>query len=91
MSDLQAIAIGGKLNYTFDFSDAIAGSVTLDSVAFSVPSPLTYTQANDLANKKSTAQITGALHGFTYQVRAIGTLSSGELVPKTLTLRGFNG
>lgn len=91
MSDLQAIAVGGKLNYQFDWSSEVSGAVTLDSVTASVPSPLTVTKTDDLGNKKSTLQIAGALHGVTYQVRALGTLSTGEIVPKTLTLRGFNG
>ncbi len=92
MSDLQVLGPSGKLLYTFDFTDEIPAGQTLTGVAFTVPPPLAvYATSPDLANKKSTVGLQSSVHGGTYQVRADGTLSNGEIIPKTLTVRGFNG
>lgn len=91
-NDLQALAVNGKLLYTFDWSDVMPAGQTLNSIDYVLPTPLTtFADSDDLANFKGTVGIQGAVHGATYQVQAKGTLSNGEHVVKNLTIRGFDG
>jgi hypothetical protein len=91
-ADLQALAVAGQLLYTFDWAAEVPAAVTIISVAYVLPSPLTqFASSEDFGNKKSTIGLQGALHGETYQVRATATLSNTEQVVKNLSVRGFNG
>lgn len=92
MSDLQVLAVGGKVAFTVDFTAEVPAGVTVSNIAFSIPSPLaSFAISPDLVNKKSTVGLQGAVHGATYQVRATAALSSGEDIVKNITVRGFNG
>lgn len=92
-NDLQATAVGGKLLFTFDWTPEISGSVTLTAVAYTLPTGISMvgSQSDDLANKKSSVNLQGFAHGLTQYVKAAGTLSTGEVIPKTLAVRGING
>lgn len=82
----------GELLYTFDWSADIPVGVALSSVAYTVPIPLDkYIDTPDIANKKSTIGLRGAVHAGLYEVLALATLNSGEKVPKAITIRGFRG
>jgi hypothetical protein len=90
MSDLFAHAPAGELLYTFDWSADVPSGVSITQVDYTLPSPLqSFADADDFPNKRSTIGIRGVLHGATYQVHALATLSSGEKVPKTLVIRGY--
>lgn len=92
MSDLQVLAVGGKVAFTADFTLEVPVGVTVSNIAFTIPPPLSsFAISPDLANKKSTVGLQGAVHGVTYQVRATATLSSGEDIVENVTVRGFNG
>lgn len=92
MSDLLLLPCDGELAFQFDFTDMVVAPTTLVSVTYTVPSPLTaFGQTDDLANFKSTIGLKGAVHGQTYVVQALGTLSNGEKVPKDAVFVGFNG
>ena len=93
MSDLQAFHVGGKLLYTFDWTlEMPAGGVTISSIDYVLPTGITqFADSDDLVNFKGTGGFQGFAHGGTYQVVAKATLSNQESIPKTLTVRGFNG
>ena len=91
MNDFQMIPVGGALSYTADFTDALPASVTLSACTWSIsPSINLSNQVDSLGSALSTIRVSGALHGITYTLQAIGTLSNGETVPKDVTLLGFN-
>ncbi|HRC61642.1 MAG TPA: hypothetical protein PLX85_00275 [Dehalococcoidia bacterium] len=79
------------LIYTFDFSDEVPAGVSVTAIAIVAPAPLTTSgKTDDLPNKQTRVLISGAIHGQTYQVEATATLSNGETVPLSATLRGWN-
>lgn len=80
------------LKYTFDWSADIPEGISLVSVAHTVPSPLVIeSEVTDVDALQSTVAIAGSMHGQTYLVTALATLSNGEQIPGEATLRGFNG
>lgn len=94
MNDAQILPVGGSLLYTPDFSADIPAGVSLLSVAFTVePSGgLTLSsQSNDYANGQSTILATGSAHGISYVLKATPTLDNGEIMPKSISVLGFNG
>lgn len=92
MSDLQAFHVGGKLLYTFDWSAEIPGAATMSAIDYVLPTGVTqFADADDLVNFRGTGGFEGFAHGQTYQIVAKATLSNSEVIPKTLTVRGFNG
>lgn len=92
MNDLQAVAIGGKLRFTFGWSGELPEGHSLTAIDYLLPAPLaSFADVDDLPNKQGTIGIEGALHGATYLVRAVATLSNQEQIAKNLTVRGFNG
>ena len=92
MSDLQAFHVGGKLLYTFDWTAEVPATVTITQIDYVLPVGITqFADSDDLANFNGTGGFQGFAHGGTYQVVAKATLSNAEIIPKTLTVRGFNG
>lgn len=92
MNDLQWLAVGEKDAFEVDFSAKVPVGVTVSNIAFTIPAPLSsFAITPDLANKKSTVGLQGAVHGATYQVRATATLSTGPEIVENFTVRGFNG
>jgi len=90
MTDLYLLPVGGDLYWTFDFTDEISAPGTLVSVT--ITSALTLEdQSDDVGNKQSSVRITGAQHGITYTVTAVGLTSTGEDVVKSITIRGWAG
>lgn len=92
MSDLQLLALGGELLYTFDFALEVTDPVTVTGIDYTVPSELTqFADSDDLPNKKGTIGLrphaTNGKHGQTVQVKAVATLSNSEKVPKFMTVR----
>ena len=77
-----------SLVYTFDFSGDLPVSVTVISVVVSVPSPMTQT-GGSLTGAAYTVLLSGVVHGVTYNVNALATLSNGELVSRTVAIRGY--
>lgn len=95
MNDLQFLPSEAKYAYTADFADQLPNvTVTVTSVVWSI-SPSTGitlgSQADDLANARSTIFVSGQSHGATYLLQAKATLSNTEIIVKDITLRGFNG
>lgn len=99
MADLYAQAVGSELFHTFDWSDQIPATsplTTISSVDYTFPS-LSPTEiaegvsSDNFPSYLSTVEVTGILHGRTYMIRALATLSNGEVIVKNLIIRGFNG
>lgn len=82
----------------FDPGDSANISITWDnlgpgavvSVAYTPITGLTITPQSVIANV-STVRISGLKHGLTYQLEAIATLNTGEILNRNIPLRGFNG
>jgi hypothetical protein len=78
----------GKLDYTFDWSDDIEAPITLVTVSHVVPEDLSIdSELVDEDAATSTVILTGGVHGGTYLVKALATLSNGILVPGEVTIR----
>ena len=83
---------GSSLKYTYEWEDEIPAGITLVSVVNTLPDGLTaVSELTDAEAMTSTVQILGTEHGKVYEIGALATLSNGELVPATATIRGFNG
>jgi hypothetical protein len=91
-NDFQMLNVDSALLYTFDFSDEIIPPATLTSVTFSQEGTgLTLGgQLDDLNNYLSSIRLSGAVHGRTYCIQALGVTSTGESIVKDLKLIGFN-
>lgn len=98
MSEFFALAPGAKEFYTFDWSEEIpAGSpaITISSVSYSISPSLSPQQlrefdtAEQFDQYRSSVGLQGALHGRTYLVTALCTLSNGEVIPKAIAIKGF--
>jgi hypothetical protein len=75
-----------------DWSGVIDPGATLSSVAYTLPASLTQVAARIDANAgRSIIKVSGVRHGVTYQIQAVATLSTGQTLPLTAPLRGFNG
>jgi hypothetical protein len=99
MAALQFIATNGKLLFTFDWTLEIPSTspeTTISSVEYVLPSNtsppelVTFTTSEDFANYLSTVGLEGAVHGKTYYVAALATLSNGEVVAQGVTLKCLN-
>lgn len=91
-AQIQLKTPDADLVYTFDWSDDIPDGVQLDSVVHLVPAPLEIElEQTDPATNRSTVQISGGVHGKTYLVKALATLTEGEDIPGMFTLRVSNG
>ncbi len=100
MSDYFAIPVDAILNYQFEWDDMIPSAspaITMTNVDYEISpssSPQTLNVADEeeaFSQYQSTVMLQGAVHGVTYQLKATATLSNGEHIVKTVTLRGFNG
>lgn len=91
MNDLHLLPVEGEIAYTFDFSDVVIAPATVTAIVITAGDLTAFNQTDDLANKKTTVGLKGAVHGVTYNVQARATLSNGEKVPKDATFVGFNG
>ena len=95
MSDYQLLPVGGKLAYTFDFTDALPASSPLPTVSsFTITADAAVTvgtQTDDSANYRTTILLSGLTHAGQYLAQCVCNLSNGEQIPKDLTLIGFNG
>lgn len=96
-NDHQMLPVEGELAFTFDYSDVLPGTspaTTVTSIAISAgesPALVTIgTQTDDLANARTTVILSGIAHGQVGVVQALATLSNGEVIPKDITLVGFN-
>ena len=102
-NDFQFLPTQGALAYTVDWSDEIPEAATLTAVAFTispqvltVASPATYAptltgQDDELAQGRSTITVSNGQHGQVYVLQGIGTLSTGEQIPKDVGLICSNG
>jgi hypothetical protein len=97
VSEVFALHPEGQLFYTFDFSGEIPSSSpipTISSVTYIIvpsysPQRLyAFDTSEDLDNYTASINLAGAVHGETYQVTALATLTNGEIVPKGITVRG---
>jgi hypothetical protein len=97
VSDVFSLHPSGKLFYTFEFDAEIPSSSpmpTISSVSYVIVpsySPRTlyaFDTSEDFDNYACSINLAGAVHGETYQVTALATLSNGEVVPKGITIRG---
>jgi len=85
---IQLKTPGADLLYTFDWTADLPPEVSLDSVEHTVPPPLErVSQQTDAANGLSTVMIGGGEHGKLYLITALATLTDGEEVPGSFTLR----
>lgn len=91
VNDYQVIPVDSELAYTFDFSDVVIAPATVTEIIVTAGGLTAFNQTDDLANKKTTVGLKGAVHGETYNVQARATLSNGEKLPKDATFVGFNG
>ena len=70
------------------------GTATISSVAYSLPSPLTYAESginNNLTPPITNLRITGVEHAQVYDCEAQVVLSTGEVLNRNFRIRGFNG
>jgi hypothetical protein len=91
MSDLQLIPVGAAYKYTIDFTADIPATVTVTAVTFSAPGLTLGTQQDELGSYRSTILVSGAEHGRSYILAAYATLSNGETLEQSVTLKGWNG
>lgn len=93
MNDLQVFHVGGKLLYTFDWKAEIPAGATMTQIDYVLPTGgiTQFADSDDLVNFRGTGGFQGFAHGGTYQVVAKATLSNLKVIPKTMTVRGFNG
>jgi hypothetical protein len=90
MSGLVVKDPAAELLYTFDWADVCSDPVTLQSVAYTVPTGLTQvTTALDTQNKQSSILLSGGTHGVDYVVEAKATLSNGEKPDGSIVVRCF--
>lgn len=80
----------GSLVYTFDWEDDVPADVTLDSVTHTADALTIVSQTTDSVALTSAVQVTGAVHGGTYLIKALALLSNGEAIPGEATLRVFD-
>jgi hypothetical protein len=81
-----------ELNWEFNFSAELPASTTVTAINTTVPAGLTEElETPDLANARTVVRISGGTHGQLYDVRSVATLSNGEELVGTLTLRVFRG
>ena len=99
-ADYQVLAVSGELLYTFDWTAQIPSTsplTTISSVDYTLPSNVSPQELTELSTSEnftsylSSIELGGAVHGKTYQVQAICTLSNGEKVVKGLTIKGWFG
>jgi hypothetical protein len=74
---------------TFDWSDVLPAGVTLSSVAYTLPAPLTK-GAESSSGAQSQVKISGAVHGDIYQIAGAATLSNTEVVNRVFPVRAIN-
>jgi hypothetical protein len=75
-----------------DWSGLLPSGVQLESVAYTLPSPLTNEgEAITTLAGKSAILIDGATHGSMHQIAIVATLSNAMTIPFTAPLRCFNG
>ncbi len=87
---LSVMAVSSEFKYTFDWTEEATGLLTLTGVTYTVPAELEkFADSPNLAGKTSLIGLRGVVHGALYHVVALGTLSNGEKVPKSLTIRGW--
>jgi len=92
MNDSQILPVQGEMLYTADFSDSLTDTVSLSAVAWSISPAITLSnQANDYPSARSTIKVSGCTHGTQYVLQALGTLTSGEVIPKDSALIGGKG
>jgi hypothetical protein len=76
--------------FTFDWTDAVPAGVSISSVSHIVPTPCVLVdQQFAVGGDVSTVKVSGGLHGGLYVIQATATLSNGEVVPDSFTLRVF--
>ena len=93
MNDFQLLPVGGELYYTPDFSADVPEDVTVSAIAFTVEPAASLTleaQADDLASCRSSIRVSGSQHMRHYVVKAAATLSNGETLVRSISIRGFN-
>jgi hypothetical protein len=91
MSGLVVKDPASDLLYTFDWTDVIPNTVTLDGVIYTLPTGVVKeAEVLDAPNKKSTIRLSGGTHGVDYVVEAKATLSNGEKPDASLLVRCFN-
>ena len=75
----------------FEWEDAIPATsplTTLTSVAHDISLPMSVdTETTDVTAKTSQAKVSGGIHGGTYLLSAEATLSNGEIISRSTTLR----
>lgn len=97
-TDFQVLPVDGVMSYTVDYSDELTGGATLTAVAWTIVpqsgSPLTpalSNQTDNLSEAQSTITVSGGAHNRLYVLQAVGTTSTGEQIPKDISLLALNG
>jgi len=91
VSDVVLLDPGDSVFITIDWADVLVDGITLASATHTVPSPLTrVSQSDSPSTGKSQVRVSGALHGVTYMIEAVATLSNGEVVNRQFPVRGWN-
>lgn len=92
INDFAAKDPAAELNWEFNFAAEVPSGASVTAINTTVPAGLTEeAEVPDLANARSVVRISGGTHGQIYDVRSVATLSTGEEVVGTLTLRVFRG
>ena len=73
----------------FDWSEAIAEGLTLQSVEHTVPGGVVR-EDQDVDGESSDLDISGGTHGALYQLTIVATMSDASQVTRTWPLRVFN-
>jgi hypothetical protein len=74
---------------TFDWSDVLPSGVTLSSVAYTLPAPLSGVPG-PISGTLSQIKLTGAVHGDIYQIAGAATLSNTENINRVFPVRAIN-
>lgn len=87
MNAIQLTSPGTSLVFTYDWSSDVGNGVALVSVVNTLPSGLALElEQIDIPNAQSSVQVNSSVPGI-YLCRALATLSDGEVVPDSFTLR----
>lgn len=79
---------GDSANVSIEWGDL--GNATLVSVTYNAIAGLTLT-SQGINGAISTVRVSGVVHGRTYQLEAVATLSTGEVLNRNVCVRAFNG
>jgi hypothetical protein len=98
VSEVQVYAVGAKEPITLEWAADIPSTspiTTISTVTYSFAHSTSPVELRvydtDVSGTDSIVGLEGARHGHTYQCTATCTLSSGTILVKNFTVRGYNG